>query len=207
MMGLRCRRWTSIQSAFGQRFRMFIWNPAPRADQRCSNRGRCKFKNNQLNWWFLARSVVRIKSTRVTCLSFRQFQQYPHNKWCLMLPPFYSPADTRGWINVGLTLIHRVRRWIKVKPMTVDQSKANIDSMYCICWVVFMAFCFCTVSSAGSGGGDASHQYLSSIPLYLVTLISAKPLFQLIWCSTYCLQVLISKLHQFLRKFGKIFVS
>ena len=26
------------------------------------------------------------------------------------------PADTRRWINVDLTLVHRLRRWTDVKP-------------------------------------------------------------------------------------------
>ena len=63
------------------------------------------------------------------------------------------------------------------------------------------AFCFCTLSSAGPPRmAAASHPYL-------VTLISAKPLFQFIWCSTYWIQVIIHKLHQFFRKFGKLFGS
>ena len=44
-------------------------------------------------------------------------------------------------------------------------------------------------------------------PTYAVTLISTKPLFQFIWCSTYWIQVLIPRLHQFFSKFGKIFGS
>ena len=44
-------------------------------------------------------------------------------------------------------------------------------------------------------------------PLIHATLISTKPLFQLIWCSTYWIQVLIPRLHQFFRKFVKIFGS
>ena len=40
-----------------------------------------------------------------------------------------------------------------------------------------------------------------------VTLISTKPLFQFIWCSTYWIQVLIPRLHQLFRKLGKIFGS
>ena len=43
--------------------------------------------------------------------------------------------------------------------------------------------------------------------IHLVTLISAKPLFQFIWCSTDLIQVLFPKLHPFFKKFGKIFVS
>ena len=31
-------------------------------------------------------------------------------------PPTAFPADTRRWINVGLTLVHRLRRWTNVKP-------------------------------------------------------------------------------------------
>ena len=31
-----------------------------------------------------------------------------------------SPADTRRWINVGLTLVHRLRRWTNGKP-TLNQ--------------------------------------------------------------------------------------
>ena len=44
-------------------------------------------------------------------------------------------------------------------------------------------------------------------PLIHVTLISTKPLFQFIWCSTYWIQVLIPRLHQFFKKIGKIFGS
>ena len=31
-----------------------------------------------------------------------------------------NPADTRRWINVGLTLVHRLRRGIKVKPTLIQ---------------------------------------------------------------------------------------
>ena len=30
------------------------------------------------------------------------------------------PAETRRWINVGLTLVHRLRRWTKVKPTLIQ---------------------------------------------------------------------------------------
>ena len=53
----------------------------------------------------------------------------------------------------------------------------------------------------------ASHGMAAASHPYFVTLISAKPLFRLIWCSTYWIQVLIPKLHQFFRKFEKIFGS
>ena len=53
-----------------------------------------------------------------------------------------------------------------------------------------------------AGGGRAL-----TPPLIHVTLISTKPLFQFIWCSTYWIQVLIPRLHQFFRKFGRIFKS
>ena len=42
---------------------------------------------------------------------------------------------------------------------------------------------------------------------YHVTLISTKPLFQFILCSTYWIQVIIPKLPQLFRKVGKIFRS
>ena len=63
---------------------------------------------------------------------------------------------------------------------------------------------FCTVSSAGACG---RRRRAWTPPLIHVTLISTKPLFQFIWCSTYWIQVLIPRLHQFFRKFGKIFGS
>ena len=31
-----------------------------------------------------------------------------------------SPADARRWINVGLTLVHRLRRWTNVKPTLIQ---------------------------------------------------------------------------------------
>ena len=31
-----------------------------------------------------------------------------------------GPADTRRWINVGLTLVHRLRRWTNVKPTLIQ---------------------------------------------------------------------------------------
>ena len=45
---------------------------------------------------------------------------------------------------------------------------------------------------------------LFSSNLDLVTLITSKPLIQYTQNSTYCIVVLISSLHQFFRKFGKI---
>ena len=33
----------------------------------------------------------------------------------------YYPVDTRRWINVGLTLVHRLRRWINVKPTWIQR--------------------------------------------------------------------------------------
>ena len=36
------------------------------------------------------------------------------------LPP-YNPADTRRWINIGLTLVHRLRRWTNVKPTLIQR--------------------------------------------------------------------------------------
>ena len=33
----------------------------------------------------------------------------------------YNPEDTSGWINVGLTLVHRLRRWTNVKPTLIQR--------------------------------------------------------------------------------------
>ena len=32
-----------------------------------------------------------------------------------------GPADTRRWINVGLTLVHRLRSWTNVKPALIQR--------------------------------------------------------------------------------------
>ena len=45
---------------------------------------------------------------------------------------------------------------------------------------------------------------LFSSNLDFVTLITSKPLIRYTKCSTYCIAVLIPRLHQFFRKFGKI---
>ena len=60
--------------------------------------------------------------------------------------------------------------------------------------------CLTTVSSAGAGGGGCMDT--ASHPCH-VALISTKPLFQFIWCSTYWIQVLIPRLHQFSESSGK----
>ena len=59
---------------------------------------------------------------------------------------------------------------------------------------------FCPPVRAGGGG-------CWTPPLIHVTLISTRPFFQFIWCSTYWIQVLIPRLHWFFRKFRKIFGS
>ena len=33
----------------------------------------------------------------------------------------YFPANTRRWINVGLTLVQRRRRWTNVKPTLIQR--------------------------------------------------------------------------------------
>ena len=65
---------------------------------------------------------------------------------------------------------------------------------------LFVFVRFCPPVAAAPRMGAASHPYPA-------TLISTKPFFQFIWCSTYWIQVLIPKLYQFFRKFGKIFGS
>ena len=72
------------------------------------------------------------------------------------------------------------------------------------------AFNFCTFWFAGACGRRRRWRRCRRAwtpPLIHVTLISTKPLFQFIWCSTYLIQVSLPRLHQFFRKFGKIFRS
>ena len=89
--------------------------------------------------------------------------------------------------------------------------RSNIDLVLEIHWPcpnitttnakITPAFSFCTRFRPPARAGDGTP------PLIHVTLISTKPLFQFIWCSTYWIQVLIYRLHQFFRKFRKIFGS
>ena len=65
---------------------------------------------------------------------------------------------------------------------------------------------FLFLSAGGGGRGGAAHMDAASHP-YHVILISTKLLFQFNWCSTDWIQVLFPRLHQFFRKFGKIFGS
>ena len=50
----------------------------------------------------------------------------------------YIPAYTRRWINVALTLVHRLRRWTNVKPTLIQRlvSAGMYTSIY-----VFTAQC------------------------------------------------------------------
>ena len=57
-----------------------------------------------------------------------------------------------------------------------------------------------------AAAAEAEAARMDSHPCH-VTTVSKNPLFQLIWCSTYWIQLLIPRLHQFFRKFGKIFGS
>ena len=62
---------------------------------------------------------------------------------------------------------------------------------------------FSEISEKYSGHGGHLLIFFSS-NYDLVTLISTKPLFRFTLCSTYWMQVLIRRLHQSFRKFGKI---
>ena len=45
----------------------------------------------------------------------------------------WDPADTRCWINFGLTLVQRRRRWTNVKP-TLIQHYWLLGGLICACW-------------------------------------------------------------------------
>ena len=41
-----------------------------------------------------------------------------------------SPADTRCWINAGLTLVQRRRRWTNVKPTSIQHIVSDGSTLY-----------------------------------------------------------------------------
>ena len=43
----------------------------------------------------------------------------------------YNPADTRRWINVVLTLVHRLRRWTYCKPTLIQRPLLLGSSKQC----------------------------------------------------------------------------
>ena len=48
-----------------------------------------------------------------------------------ILPIEAFPADTRRWINVGLALVHRLRRWTNAKPTLIQRlESAGIITAY-----------------------------------------------------------------------------
>ena len=53
------------------------------------------------------------------------------------IPPGSKPADTSHWINVGVALVHHLRRWANVKPILIQplvSAGKYHDPVLLYCW-------------------------------------------------------------------------
>ena len=69
---------------------------------------------------------------------------YPIHVGCMHVLFFFALlsgflADIRRWINVGLTLVHRLRRWINGKPTLIVSAGNAIVTLFFICFIFYLA--------------------------------------------------------------------
>ena len=67
--------------------------------------------------------IVEYSSIKWNC-SLTWSQLHLHMEYC------HNPADTRCWINAGLTLVQRRRRWTNVKPTLIQHLVSAGNSVF-----------------------------------------------------------------------------
>ena len=73
-----------------------------------------------VNITHLSKSCFDIGPTSQTLVQYCTNFEILHQLWENVLYLVYGPADTRRSINVGSTLVHRLRRWTNVKPTLIQ---------------------------------------------------------------------------------------